>query len=338
MSSLSTTDIVDHLGAFAETHLLDIMQREYYNPFENDDTTCWSAFGRMEVIDGKVTSPEMEIDLKVKRTSHTWGAQTDAINFDGRSTMVRDFETDLEIPVDYINRTYLAHLRQVSRVQRKQVTFDDLPLGQFLLDSLTKAFMEGMFLGASFEGVFNAAATYTDSWAGAFNGVNKIIGDAITAGKITNVVATGPITTADAFADLEEMGRAVPARMFYKDLFMLLGLNPYDFYNIDYKTQFPGANPLIYPKYNVQRLQARPKTMLVPTPENSTDAICITPKGNICTVMNFGSNDASYGGLVVPSMRFSVINPKMIGVNIKGANAIHIKQYADIITNDQYPA
>jgi hypothetical protein len=84
----------------------------------------------------------------------------------------------------------------------------ELPFEAFFMAELVKKTQTEINDTTMFSGVYNPAGTGPVDVA---NGFQKIIADAITAGQLTNVIATGAITSANSLTKLKQIYKALPA-------------------------------------------------------------------------------------------------------------------------------
>lgn len=83
----------------------------------------------------------------------------------------------------------------------------ELPLEKFFMAELVRKIKQELNDITTYSGVYNAAGTGP---VDVCNGFGKIIADAITAGDLTNVIATGAITSSNALAKFKQMWKALP--------------------------------------------------------------------------------------------------------------------------------
>lgn len=124
-----------------------------------------------------------------------------AIAIGSRTLKVQPAKADLMIYPQQFEKSWLAYNRRGKGTMKD---FEQVPFYQYIIDQVMKTIRKEIRL-ATWRGVYNAAGT---TWADTCDGVLKKLSDAVTAGKLVEVV-TGTVTAANVLDAVEKVARGL---------------------------------------------------------------------------------------------------------------------------------
>lgn len=322
------------LGAYARENSRQIFMDAIYSPVENPETTVWDILQKVVIMDEQAYGLA-DFDLEVMEAADSFTSQGDVVTIDGGIFKLRKMDSSFNLPVYSLYKTWMQHIYTEAfqnNLDTGDIKAGMLSFSSWLFDNIIKKFMEKFMLLSSFQGEYTPGFDYVASFGSAVDGFNKIVIDARTAGDIpaAQVVATGAITSANAYDSLEDMGKAIPTKLLYKDHFLFSNIATSDNYNIDYRATHGGNNPLIYDKYKRRRLDDRERVSILPTPEMGDAGLVFTsPPNNMFWFSDFDRNE--------PQILTAVAEPKIIKVTMSYAAAFGFKRKDHIVCNDWAP-
>lgn len=320
------------LGAYARENSQRIFLDAIYSPDETGETTPWDIMEKQVILD-ELAAATADFDLEVMEASDTFTSQGNVVDIDGVIYKLRDMDSSFELPVYSLHKSWMQHIFKEgykNNLNEGDVKAGKLSFSAWLIENLQKKFMEKFRLLTSFQGVYAAGYGYgTGSFGAALDGLNTQVRAHRTSGKIPagQVVATGAITSANAYQAFEDMGKALPTKLLYKDHFLLHSVDNGDNYNIDYRANHYNNNPKIYDKYKRPRLDDRMKVSLMSVPEFGSDGLVwSTPLNNIFWFSDFKERP--------PQILTAVADPKVIKVTMMYSAAFGFKRPDHLVCND----
>lgn len=154
--------------------------------------------------------------------------KANAMSFGYRKLKPEMGKVDLQIVPLHFYKTWLVTLRKAG------VDAYQLPYEQFFFDQIALKLADEVNRQSVFSGV-KAVGTTTKDIA---DGFGKIIADEIVSGDITNVVATGAVTAANAVDKFELMADALPSHLRDVPMSMYVSHTMADKYRKDYRDKF----------------------------------------------------------------------------------------------------
>lgn len=320
------------MGAYARENSKRIFMDAIYKPEDADHPTFWGQVEKV-VIKDEYSVGLADFDIEVMEGSDTYTSQGDIVTVNGKNHKLRNMDASFDLPVYSLHKTWLQHIYNEARqdnLNTGDVKAGMLSFAGWLFENARDKFIEKFQLLSSFQGVYSASYNYAASFGAAIDGYNKQVSDARTAVDIpaSQVVATGAITSANAYDSFEDMGKAIPYKNMYRDHLLLCSVDNADNYNIDYRSTHGGNNPKIYDKYKRPRLDDRQKVSVIPVPEmGSTGIAYITPVNNMFWFSDFDN--------YAPQILTAVADPKVIKVTMSYAAAVGFKRIDHLVVNDQ---
>jgi len=187
------------------------------------------------------------------------------VEFTDRVLTVTPSKWDFDVDPEKFRNTYLAEVDKAP-----------VPFYAFILNQVTKEYLAHLNDEVAYEGVLNAGGTNVDDIA---TGWKKWLDDAITATEIVEI-ATGAITSVNALAKVEQVGRGVPVWMRKRGFIIFCSYDMFDKYTQNYRAtngfQFEKGIEGDYKLDNVNAV-LRPVSWL-----GTSQRILATVDGNLC--------------------------------------------------------
>lgn len=271
MSALNLTELNTALGAYYRANRGILIGEltlgaNFQNRFE-----VWDS------VKDELPLPKLSIADIVKPGNTTFNATANAIVHSARIAKVRHCKVDLLITPSEYETTWLGNLRKNGQNN------SDMPLQQFIFNSVFAKANENIYRTAIYGGTHNASGT---SSIDVMDGFLKIIADEITATNLTPVV-TGAITSTNVEAKLLSVYDALDEA--YKNVPVEMKVNAqiYDWYirqqrstyggNVDYqiRTSLYGTSCTLIREPGLgtsQRLICTPKNNMVYVTDSQSDS------------------------------------------------------------------
>lgn len=346
--SFDLSQLNTDLGAYARVNTRQIVRRAIYNHLRASDDQPIGLHDilRYRFMKDQEAFQRMDLTVDIRESDTNVTEQTDpVINLSGAVRSIKDFEHISRFNPYALENTYADHLRDMTRKFRDEPELADVEFVNWLFDEIIGRFIESLMTISLISGEYSASFGYAQSWANAFDGILKVVNNHIDSGEITNVVTTGTITNANAYAELEKVGNAQPNYLRGQDLFLICSLQVAQWYNYDYRDTWPGQNPSIHPTYQRFRLEDSPNVTIVPVPEmNGQPTVTIlTPANNFNLNNDYrstnqqgmdGSSEGSAANLLGPQMSFLPINVKEIQYMLRHGAGVSLDNFDHVVVND----
>lgn len=339
----NVTELGAVLGPYCRKNTGLVIGEKLYRPgsFDPSRPTAMQIADKWEVHDeaGWATA---DFDPEVQDADNNFSAQGDIVTVRGHKLKVSYMRSDFKIHYRKLYNTWLAHIakqsysdtRALGSLRAVMLAFSD-----FIFNGVIDKFLEKFYLRTTFQAEALAGFGYTDpgngnkwSYDAAADGWNKVLKDLIASGAVpaSQVVASGgPLTVANTYDHFEALGLAIPPKLYAQELFKITSVKNSDNYNMGFKADNPGANPLIHNAYKRRRLENRESVAILPTPEmGGVDTTFMTTRENMIFATNYV--DAP------PEILTSVSeDPLYINVSLLFSCAMGFKRADEIIANDQ---
>ena len=326
LTALSTA-----LGSYSRENTPEILRQKVYDPMRKDPG---QPFGLHDIMRRRFFKDEqafsrLKVSFEVREKSSTIAEQpAAAVNLEGDLRKLRDLQTVTSFAPYDLENEWIDHLHDARQMFRDDPSYEDIEFVPWLTNHLIEVWMEKLNTESLINGVYQAAFGYGDSWAKAFDGILETLKQKVTSTDIDNVVATGAITSANAYASLENMGKAIPRNLRREQLFLVCSDVIADWYNEDRATTFPGDNGLLHPNYKLYRLRNRPNVNIIPVPEMDSSGVAfITTQNNISYNHDFRGEG--------PQLKFFPKDIENIQVGIDHSAGVSFDMYDEVVVNDQ---
>lgn len=278
--SFNLTDLSSALGAAHRVHTADIFRRRVYNIMDakaDSPYTLWDIIARSFLKDEEDFA-RLEIDLEVRESDHQIVEQPgDVVTLSGDTRKLRYMETISKFNPTKLERTWLDYNRDRRHKFRETPNLQDVEFAPWLIMYILDRWVEKARTISLIRGEYTAGFGYVDplngdpwSWLAALDGLLEKVKIHIAASAITNVVTTGATTSSNAYTNFENMGKALPMHLEYKEVFLLASRTLCDYYNHDRSQEYPGENVSLHPTYKQRTLRDRPNVTIIPVPEFGT--------------------------------------------------------------------
>lgn len=334
MAGFDLTALASTLGDYSRENSRDLFARQLYMAGERqpEQPRHWLDTIRRGFFRDEQAFARMLVQMDVQERNPTVVEQsTTPITIEGALRKLRDLETIFSITPESLENTWMDEMVQMARKFRDQPEYSDIEFVPWLTQYLVDKWLENLYLNTVWQGDYTASFSYAQSWAAAADGFLTLITDDLAAvtPKITNVVATGAITNANAYDQLEAMGKAVPAALRYKPLVLYCAEQIADWYNHDRAVTYPGDNSSLHPQYKLYSLRDRSNVVIQPVPEMAgSQRVVIAQEGNLSLDMD-GRNATG------PELVYHPKNVKEIQVQIKASVGMSLTMPQELIVNDQ---
>lgn len=331
--SYNLTDLSTALGAYAREHTGEILRNRLFNPMSKQpgQPLTFHDVIRKRFFKDEQAFARTKVDIQVKQTSSIVTEQPNpAVNIEGDLRKLYDFQSVFPLAPYDLENTWIDEVDSArqERKFRQQPALPDVEFVPWLIDHLVGEFLSKVFEIPFFNGVHVPGFDYVNNWPAAFDGVIKYVLDKVTGGDITNVVATGAITSANAYASLEAIGKGAPSRSKNVPQYLVCSELISDWYNDDFEATNPGKNQRLHPEFKRYTLRNRPNITILPHAElNGSGVVFMAPKDTF----SFNQDYRGEG----PQLLFAVKDTRNIQVDISHSAGISADALEDITVNDQ---
>jgi hypothetical protein len=226
MTSVNIADLTTKLGAFSRANKQILVTQMLISEGIKDSFTV------MDGVKDELPLPNLEVDDVIQPgNSETWNPIANSIKFGARIAKVRDWKIDLTIVPTKLEKTWLGQYYD------KGSRAFQMPFEQFVFEHIVQKAQESIRLKALYKGVYNGAGTTT---VAIFDGLNKIVADAITATEIVPVV-TGAITSSNVVEKLEAVYDGLGEAYKSEETQMSVAPNIFDWYVRRYRDLYHSA-------------------------------------------------------------------------------------------------
>lgn len=333
MAGFDLTALAAALGAYSRENTAQVLRQKINMGMAGEPEaplTAFEIFAKRYFRDEQAFA-RTNITLQAREKSTNVAEQpATPISIEGDLRKLRDIQTVMSFAPDDLENTWLDQTTLFSSPSKfkQQPDLADMEFVPWLIQHMVDLFTSKIIEETVFPGVYTPGYGYADSFPKAFDGVLQIVTAAIAAGDISNVVATGPITVANAFDKLEDIGKAVPYNLRGEDLFMLVPELVHDLYNEHRSAKYPGENASLHPQYKVYKLRNRSRISLIPvTQMGASQRVVLTTRENISFNHDFRGDG--------PQLKFAVKDVENIQMSITHSAGMSVDRYDEIVTNDQ---